>query len=412
MVWLDSTGFYWGCPNAGCAQGYAVGSHDKEIVAIWCHELGRHGQVWSFSLFARGACGEDSPLHKVADLIEPQLEEIRLNEINMRASARPTKSQQMLQNNGVHTYYWASQLTRAPCTCRSFFGADKHMKHAPTCSSNWNAGDRFAKLWDATLLKNFETFQNRNLRPIWLDKSWQALWNWNDHNQGHGIDVHADVCSTYSRLDPITSLSFGRGGVLTLGTSKGKAPTKMLFQEDGDVLIMAGDFQSEFVHGVPPRSSWSQLKNLPMFTGMKEWEKVGLDREIHMHETAVPGAQHVRMNCTIRWHDTHTHTWMPDACWSRDHRCQRDSTGLYWSCPDVWWLWWPLGRAWTVADECFWCIYRQVCWYQDAGHDWGWPWTVSWKRRWGRRLAWHRSDSVGMPWSVCATKWVVSISFT
>ena len=45
------------------------------------------------------------------------------------SSARPTKSQQMLQNNGVHTCYWASQLTRAPCTCRSFFGADKHMKH-------------------------------------------------------------------------------------------------------------------------------------------------------------------------------------------------------------------------------------------------------------------------------------------
>ena len=266
-----------------------------------------HFSQKSFLLFARGACGEDSPLHKVADLIEPQLDEIRLSEINMRASARPTKSQQVLQNNGAHTYYWASQLTRAPCTCRSFFGADKHMKHVPTCSSNWNAGDRFAKLWDATLLKNFEMFQNRNLRPIWLDKSWQALWNWNDHNQGHGIDVHADVCSTYSRLGPITSLSFGRGGVLTLGTSKGKAPTKMLFQEDGDALIMAGDFQSEFVHGVPPRSSWSHLKNLPMFTGMKEWEKVGLDREIHMHETAVPGAQHVRMNCTIRWHDTHTH---------------------------------------------------------------------------------------------------------
>ena len=45
------------------------------------------------------------------------------------------------------------------------------MKHVPTCSSMWTSGDRFAKLWDATLLKNFETFQNRTLRPVWLEKS-------------------------------------------------------------------------------------------------------------------------------------------------------------------------------------------------------------------------------------------------
>ena len=149
------------------------------------------------------------------------------------------------------------------------------------------------------------TFQNRTLRPIWLDMSWQALWNWNDHMQGHGIDLHSDASRTYRSLDPILSLSFGRGGVLTLGTHKGRAPSKMLFQEGGDVLVMAGDFQSEFVHGVPTRSSWSHLRNLPMFTGMNQWEKLGLDKEIELHETAVPGAQHVRMNCTIRWHSTH-----------------------------------------------------------------------------------------------------------
>ena len=44
---------------------------------------------------------------------------------------------------------------------------------------------------------------------------------------------------------------------------------------------------------------------LPMHTGMEEWEKVGLDREMSMHEAAAPGAKHVRMNCTIRWHTKH-----------------------------------------------------------------------------------------------------------
>ena len=75
-----------------------------------------------------------------------------------------------------------------------------------------------AQLWDHTLLKNYQLFQtDRNLRPVWLDKSWQVLWNWNDHNQNHGIELHQDYCKTYSPRDPITSLSFGRGGVLTSG---------------------------------------------------------------------------------------------------------------------------------------------------------------------------------------------------
>ena len=39
----------------------------------------------------------------------------------------------------------------------------------------------------------------------------------------------------------------------------------MLFQEGGDALVMAGDFQAEFCHGVPARSTWKDLKLLPMF---------------------------------------------------------------------------------------------------------------------------------------------------
>ena len=259
----------------------------------------------SFLLFAKGACREGTPLYQVPALIVPQLEEIRVFEEGRGNYARPTKSQQMLQGSGVHTYYWTAQLTRAPCTCRTPFGGDKHMKHVPTCSSNWTVGNQFARLWDATLLRNYEEFQNRSLRPVWLDKSWQALWNWNDHNQGHGIDLHSDKSDTYSSLDPITSLSFGHGGVLTLGAKIGQPATKMLFQENGDALVMAGEFQREFVHGVPPRHTWGVLKEQAMFTGMKDWEKLGLAREIELHQRAVAGEMHVRANCTIRWHATH-----------------------------------------------------------------------------------------------------------
>ena len=197
-------------------------------------------------------------------------------------------------------------MTRAPCVCRTFFGADAHHKHVPTSSAVWNAGSRFANLWDATLMKNYSAFQNRDLRPVWLDKSWQVLWNWNDHNANHEIEPHSDLSFTYSLVDPITSLSFGHGGVLTLGTKRKKAEqTKMLFQEGGDVLIMAGDFQAEFEHGVPPRGDWEMLTRQPMFRPMEGWEKAGMMREIALHENAAPGVKHVRMNCTVRWHNTH-----------------------------------------------------------------------------------------------------------
>ena len=132
--------------------------------------------------------------------------------------------------------------------------------------------------------------------PVELERS---------HARTQYIDPHVDYADTYSSLDPIVSLSFGRGGVLTLGPKKGGQPTKMLFQENGDALVMAGAFQSEFVHGVPKRGIWSNLQLHPMYNSLRDWEKRGLASEIEMHEAAAPGAKHVRMNCTIRWHDTH-----------------------------------------------------------------------------------------------------------
>ena len=131
---------------------------------------------------------------------------------------------------------------------------------------------------------NFGKFQNQHQRPIWLDKSWQAVWKWNDYLQGHGIQLHADECATYCSRDPITSFSFGRGGLLTLSSCKAKQPTNMLFQEDGDALVMSGGFQSEFWHGVPERSSWSVLKSQPMYNEMQDWEKRGFDFEVASHE--------------------------------------------------------------------------------------------------------------------------------
>ena len=76
---------------------------------------------------------------------------------------------------------------------------------------------------------------------------------------------------------------FGRDGVLTLKSTTGKGLQKMLFQEDGDVLIMAGKFQAEYLHGVPSRWSWDDLMRSPGFTMLKDWEKQGMKLEVAEH---------------------------------------------------------------------------------------------------------------------------------
>ena len=93
---------------------------------------------------------------------------------------------------------------------------------------------------------------------------------------------------------------------MTLSDRKAAGPSKMLFQEDGDALVMACEFQSEFWHGVPERASWSVLRSRSMFDEMQVWEQLGLVAEIKRHKKAVDGEQHVRKNCTIRWPQQHT----------------------------------------------------------------------------------------------------------
>ena len=70
-----------------------------------------HRSEKSFLLFAKGACGVDTSLNEVADLMVPQLQEIHSQETQGRFSERPFKSQQVLQKDGT-PYYWTAQLTR------------------------------------------------------------------------------------------------------------------------------------------------------------------------------------------------------------------------------------------------------------------------------------------------------------
>ena len=257
----------------------------------------------SFLLFAKGASKAPRPFSEVATVIPAQLPEIKEYEIVKRGNhSNPLKSQQMLSRH-KRVHYASFQVTRSRCGCGNVFGADAHQDVIPTPSALWNAGSRFGELLDQILKTNFAGIQA--MRPSWLMKTWQAVWNSNDHNQGNGIEPHSDFCQTYVFGDPITSFSFGRGGVLRLKSTTGKGLEKMLFQEDGDVLVMAGKFQAEYLHGVPIRSSWDVLMKSPGFTMLKDWEKQGMKFEEEGHKHWNGTGPHFRWNCTLRWHHGH-----------------------------------------------------------------------------------------------------------
>ena len=93
----------------------------------------------------------------------PQMQEIKEYEETVPHNfQQPNKSQQMLSQDGT-VYNRSAQVPHVPCICRSSFGADKHHKQVPTSSEMWKAGQAFQKLWDATLLLNYEFYPDRRV---------------------------------------------------------------------------------------------------------------------------------------------------------------------------------------------------------------------------------------------------------
>ena len=270
-----------------------------------------HTTTESFLLVVRGGC-KNGPLSYIGDCIEQLHNEVKTYESETRHNSQnPAKAISM----GSKTVsYHSAQLSCNPCTCRSQFGADANQKLIPTCSANWTAGRRFHRILHSVLSDNHkEAYQNSqgncDAPPVWLKKTWHAVMNCNDHRQNHGIDYHADISDCYNIADPIASFSFGHGGVLTLKSKYNKRlPERMLFQEDGDVLIMAGKFQQEFDHGVPARRDWKWDGDIGSF--LSDWEKNGLEREMKLHRTQGDLGAHKRLNCTLRWNHYH-HQFCP-----------------------------------------------------------------------------------------------------
>ena len=105
----------------------------------------------------------------------------------------------------------------------------------------------------------------------------------------------------YDARNPITSLSYGRGSIfmITDPFEEAKQRTALYYQFPDDAIIMSGDFNFNFWHGVPAVDSWQALfkrqnivRNLPQ-------------NEFDEANRVIKGEMTERFNVTIRWVESH-----------------------------------------------------------------------------------------------------------
>ena len=121
----------------------------------------------------------------------------------------------------------------------------------------------------------------------------------NRYNRNGGIDPRKDMSETYDARHPTTSLSYGRGSILTIQDSN--KPAKLLaalyYQFLGDAIIMSGELNLQFYHGIPAVETWQELfktQNIARHLPQDEFDeaKSVIDgTNAHIHE---------RFNVTIR----------------------------------------------------------------------------------------------------------------
>ena len=120
--------------------------------------------------------------------------------------------------------YDTLQVTPNGCRCRASFGGDKHQRYQ-TSASETNATLKMHKmLMDKFKPKDEDWYQNKF---SYYAKAYHLVLN--RYNRNDGIDPHQDLAPTYDARNPIASLSFGRGSILTIqNTLKTQKPANSL----------------------------------------------------------------------------------------------------------------------------------------------------------------------------------------
>eukprot|EP00434_Breviolum_minutum_P044754 symbB.v1.2.040015.t1/scaffold6938.1/size14429/2 len=214
--------------------------------------------------------------------------------------------------NLATSYYYSVQLAKSRCNCRVDFGGEgsNTKKQIPRDCSRLDNGRIYEERLLEILEKNDAAMRAKNPnspKPAYLSKAFHALLNTYDLARGHAIEAHQDVSKNYSYIDPISSMSWGRTGVLVLSPSpknKHAGQSRLIVQQDGDVNVMCGKFQENFFHAVPHVKTWRVL--LDQFKDqLDDWEKRAMEEEILLWEQGIDQNTLFRWNNTLRWFHKH-----------------------------------------------------------------------------------------------------------
>ena len=107
--------------------------------------------------------------------------------------------------------YDTLQVTPSTCTCRVYFGGDGHHK-LQTGSSATTATQTMGKM----LMEKFKPTNRQwdENQPGYHAKAFHLVLN--KYHRNDSIAPHQDPSTTYDGRNPITSLSYGRGSILTI----------------------------------------------------------------------------------------------------------------------------------------------------------------------------------------------------
>ena len=123
------------------------------------------------------------------------------------------------------------QVTPNGCSCRVSFGGDRHFRHK-TSASETKATQEMNKMLMAKFKPTTEQWDEN--QPGYHAKAFHLVLN--KYHRNDGIDPHQDLSTTYDGRNPITSLSYGRGSILTITDSNKemKQRTALYYQFPGD----------------------------------------------------------------------------------------------------------------------------------------------------------------------------------
>ena len=190
-----------------------------------------------------------------------------------------------------------------------FFDGDRHQK-LQTSSSATKATQKMAKMLMAKFKPTTERWTEN--QPGYHAKAFHLVLN--KYHINDNIDPHQDLSTTYHARNPITSLSYGRGSILAITDSNSeiKQRTALYYQFPGDAIIMSGDFNLKFWHGVPAVDSWQALFET------KDIVRVLPQNEMNEANRVIKGEMNERFNVTIRWHESH-YDGCPYLCGTAAH---------------------------------------------------------------------------------------------